>query len=29
MAALAALEQPPERSRLCWKTDPLRLLDFD
>jgi aldehyde reductase len=29
MAALNDLEVPGEAARLCWRTDPLRLLDFE
>jgi hypothetical protein len=29
VAALDALERPAEESRLCWRTDPMRLLDFE
>lgn len=29
MEALHALEAPNEKGRLCWKSDPLRMLDFE
>jgi len=29
VAALDALERPATESRLCWRTDPMRLLDFE
>jgi diketogulonate reductase-like aldo/keto reductase len=29
MHALDELEAPEQKGRLCWRTDPLRLLDFD
>jgi diketogulonate reductase-like aldo/keto reductase len=29
MEALHDLEAPEERGRLCWKSDPLRMLDFE
>lgn len=29
MKALHGLQVPEEKGRLCWKSDPLRMLDFD
>lgn len=29
VATLDALERPANESRLCWRTDPMRLLDFE
>jgi 2,5-diketo-D-gluconate reductase A len=29
MVRLNKLEVPGEAARLCWRTDPLRLLDFE
>jgi len=29
MEALHGLEAPEEKGRLCWKSDPLRMLDFE
>ena len=29
VAELDALERPAAESRLCWRTDPMRLLDFE